>query len=279
MASSGLPSRFALALAAVALIASVQPARALPQCQPASPEHIAKAGFYVDNAWQRYRTSTPEHRCCARVCEPIIRFAASIEKNAMALNDIARNPKVPQTERSRALANANALFSKRSDLGFQFLTCLVETTPKGTGSARRCGQTTIAQLVLDSYAWCNEFAKRQQRFRDLLISTVGNNVGSWRAQSNWFRIRQGGGVDDDSVSMKGEPSTHLPAGRSTAPFKVIITNDAYGFPPFPNGLGTRMYMRFTASAVRLAGPAGTKALDTSVLIDGVCPGPRDRPAG
>jgi len=265
-----------------ALLATA-PARALPTCPPASPAHIAEEGFYVDNAWQRYRndpkTTTPEHRCCARVCEPIIRFAASIENNAMVLNDIARNPKVPQAERSRALTNANALFAKRRTLGFQFLTCLVETTPKGTGSARRCGQTTIAQVVLDSYAWCNQFAKQQQRFRDLLVSMVGNNVGSWRAQSNWFRIKQGGAVDDDSVSMKGEPATHLPALKSSAPLKAIITNDAYGFTPIPQGLTNRIYMRYTASAIRLAGPAGTRALDTSTLIDGVCPGPHDRPPG
>ncbi len=121
------PDGACAALSLIAMVATASPALALPQCQPASPEHIARAGFYVDNAWQKYRTNpptTPEHRCCARVCEPIIRFAASIEKNAMALNDIARNPKVPQAERDRALANANALFSKRSSLAFQFLTCL-----------------------------------------------------------------------------------------------------------------------------------------------------------
>ncbi|MFO1068539.1 MAG: hypothetical protein U1E14_08455 [Geminicoccaceae bacterium] len=253
---------------------------ALPKCAPASPETISEEGFSVDFAWQDYRKNpptTPEHRCCARVCEPIIRYAASIENNAMALNAVARNPKVPKAERDRALANANTLFERRRKLVFDFRICLAETRPKGTGAAARCGMTSFDQIVLDSYAWCDEFAKRQQRFRDLLVSTVGNNVGSWRAQSNWFRIRQVGTVDEDSVSMRGEPSTHLPAGKGSAPFKAIITNGT-SFLPFPD-LMSRMYMRFTASAVRLAGPAGTKALDTSVLIDGVCPGPRDRPAG
>jgi hypothetical protein len=265
-------------LALLALLGSGE-ARALPQCAPATPAELSKPGFYVDNAWQKYRTSPPEHRCCARVCEPIIRFAARIEKNALALNDIARNPAVPKAERDRALANANALFAKRSSLGFQFLTCLVETRPRGTGAAARCGETTIADQVLEWYAWCDAFSERQRRFRELLVSTVGNSVGTWQVQSNWFRISRTGYVDDDSVAIGTAPATKLPPGRSTATFKSVITKDANHFPAFPEGTANRMYMRYTASAVRLPGPAGTRALDTSVLIDGVCPGPRDRPPG
>ena len=255
----------------------VPKAGALPQCAPATPAQISKPSFYVDNAWQKYRTSTPEHRCCARTCEPIIRFAAKIENNAMTLNDIARNPKVPEAERKRALANANALFSKRSSLGFQFLTCLVETRPKGTGTAARCGQTTIANVVLEWYAWCDAFSEQQRRFRELLVSTVGDHVGSWQVQSNWFRIKPGGVVDEGSAQINGAPATKLPLGKSTTPF-LNLTNRSR-FPAFPELSATRMYMRYTASAVRLPGPAGTRALDTSTLIDGVCPGPSNRPAG
>ncbi len=43
-------------------------------------------GQYVDNAWQKYRRAPPEHHCCAKPREPIIRFPARIETNARGAN-------------------------------------------------------------------------------------------------------------------------------------------------------------------------------------------------
>ena len=91
-----------LALAGLLLFgaAALSPARALPQCAAASPERISKPSFIVDQLWQRYRGLTPEHRCCAKPCEPLVRYAAKVEENAFALNDVARNPKVSKAEPS-----------------------------------------------------------------------------------------------------------------------------------------------------------------------------------
>ena len=61
-------------------VAALSPAYALPKCASATPEHISEEGYMVDMAWQRYRLRiTPEHRCCAKPCEPIERFAAKVE--------------------------------------------------------------------------------------------------------------------------------------------------------------------------------------------------------
>lgn len=271
-----------LALGGLLLVAATATgAHALPQCAPATPAQISTPKQYVDNAWQKYRGPTPEHRCCAKPCEPIIRFAARIETNALMLNAVARNPKVQEPEHSRALANANALFSKRSSLAFEFLRCYAETAPRGTGPAARCGETSVPYRTLSWYAWCDAFAARMEKFRNLLVATVGDNVGSWRVQTNLFRIGRLGFIDEDSARIEGNPLTRLPAGKSTIPFLNLTLSDANHLPALPvsQAVLPRMYMRYTASAVRLPGPAGTKALDTSPLIDGVCPGLPDRPTG
>lgn len=250
-------------------------ARALPQCAPASPATVGVAKLYAYNSWQKYRTLPPEHRCCAKPCEPLGSFAGKIEVNADALNAVARNPKVSEAERKRALANFNALSKQRNDTTFQFLQCIAQSAPVGTGASARCGKILVTDSTLAWAAWCGAYSDRLKQFRDLLLAHVGNSVGSWRVQSNYFRINREGGVDDDSVAMLAPPATTLPAGTSPLIFKNFITNDANGYPPTPSA--NRTYMRFTASAYRPPGPAGTKPLDTSVLIDGVCPGPVNRP--
>lgn len=258
--------------------AVLSPARALPQCGPATPTQISEPSLIVDQAWQRYRLKiTPEHRCCAKPCEPIVRFAAKVETNALALNDIARDPKVQGAAHDRALAGFNAMSRERRLLTTDFLQCLIETTPKLVGGVQKCGITTL-DLRAEWARWCDAYAERYRKFRQLLISTVGDNVGTWQVQSNWFRITSGGGVDEGSALITGAPGTKLPPGKSTKPFLDFINASAVGrFPPEAS-LQNRMYMRYTATVVRLPGPKGTKALDVSPLFDGPCPGSRDRPA-
>ena len=274
--TSSFSWKFLVASSAL-LFAAVFPgaARALPQCVAASPPEVGVAKLYAYNSWQKYRTLPPEHRCCAKPCEPLGSFAGKIEVNADALNAVARNPKVPEAERKRALDNANALFKQRSDTTFQFLMCIAQSTPVGTGASARCGKILVTDSLLKWAEWCSAFSDRLEQFRNLLLANVGNNPGSWRVQSNYFRINSLGGVDDDSVAIMAKPATVLPAGTSPLIFKNFITKDANGYPASPSG--NRVYMRFTASAYRPTGPSGTKPLDTSVLIDGVCPGPVDRP--
>lgn len=270
----------ALALTGLALLgaAAPSPAQALPQCPPASPAQISKPTFLVDQAWQRYRGLMPEHRCCAKSCEPIVRFAAKVEANALALNDIARDPKVQGAAHDRALAGFNAMSRERRLLTTDFLQCLIETRPRLVGGVQTCGVTSL-DLRAAWARWCDAYAERYRKFRNLLITTVGDQVGTWQVQSNWFRITSNGGVDEGSALIVGPPGTKLPAGRSTRPFLDFINASAVGrFPPEAS-LQNRMYMRYTATVVRLPGPKGTKALDVSPLFDGPCPGSRERPAG
>lgn len=268
-----------LALAGLLLLgtASLSPARALPQCPAASPERISKPTFIVDQLWQRYRSLTPEHRCCARPCEPLVRYAAKVEENAFALNDVARNPRISEAEHDRAHDGANAMLSLRTKLAADFIQCLNETRVRGTGAAAVCGTTTLG-LKAAWARWCDAYTERFRRFRNLLVATVGDNVGTWQVQSNWFRIVREGGVDGSSATIVGAPGTKLPPGKSTRPFLDLIY--ATALPAFPSdaSLQNRMYMRFTARAIRLPGPAGTKAIDVSTLLDGPCPGSRQRPA-
>ena len=135
----------ALALTGLALLgaAALAPAQVLPQCPPASPARISKPTFVVDQAWQRYRGLTPEHRCCARPCEPIVRFAAKVETNALALSDLARDPKVQGAAHDRAVAGFNAMSRERRLLTTDFLQCLIETTPKLVGGVQKCGVTSL----------------------------------------------------------------------------------------------------------------------------------------
>lgn len=260
-------------------VAALSPAYALPKCASATPEHISEEGYMVDMAWQRYRLRiTPEHRCCAKPCEPIERFAAKVETNAFALNDIARNPKVQGAAHDRAVAGFNAMSRERRLLTTDFLQCLIETEPKLVGGVPKCGTTSL-DLRADWAKWCDAYAERYRKFRNLLIATVGDNVGTWQVQSNWFRINSDGVVDGSSAQIVGGAATRLPPGRSTRPFLDFIYDSVVRrFPPEAS-LQNRMYMRYTATVVRLAGPRGTKALDVSPLIDGACPGSRDRPAG
>ena len=102
------------ALGGLAIAAAGSAAHALRQCAPATSAQISTLKQYVDNAWQKYRRAPPEHRCCAKPCEPIIRFTARIETTALLLNAVARNPKVQDPEHSRARANSNPGKSTRS---------------------------------------------------------------------------------------------------------------------------------------------------------------------
>jgi hypothetical protein len=233
------------------------------------------AKLYAYTSWQNYRTLPPEHRCCAKPCAPIGKLAGKIESNADDLNAVARNPKVPAAERKRALDNFNALSKRRNDTTFQFRLCIAQSAPVGAGSSARCGKILITDSYIAWSAWCDAYSERLKQFRDLLLVNVRNSAGTWQVQSNFFRINRTGGVDDDSVAIMPPPATNLPAGKSPLAFKNFITNNAHGYPPTPSA--NRTYMRFTASAFRPSGPAGTKPIDTSVLIDGVCPGPVNRP--
>ena len=167
---------------------------------------------------------------------------------------------------------------ERRLLTTDFLQCLIETEPKLVGGVPKCGTTSL-DLRADWAKWCDAYAERYRKFRNLLIATVGDNVGTWQVQSNWFRINSDGVVDGSSAQIVGGAATRLPPGRSTRPFLDFIYDSVVRrFPPEAS-LQNRMYMRYTATVVRLAGPRGTKALDVSPLIDGACPGSRDRPAG
>ena len=253
-------------------------ASALPTCAPASPARISRQGFVVDQIWQRYRGLTPEHRCCAKPCEPVARFAAKIEANAITLNEIARNPRVPQPARQKALADSNAMFAQRGDLASEFTQCLNDTRVRPGPAGSVCGEPELSDLDLAWVKWCDAFTDRLGQFRALLATTVGNSAGSWQVQSNYFRITPEGFVDLDSLSIRGYPATQLPPGKSTTPFYDLIDN--LRFPHFPAGAyQRRMYMQFTASAIRLPNTAGSPPLDTSPIVQGPCPGLTRRPAG
>lgn len=265
-------------LAAIFLLTGLPTAaRALPTCPPASPAQISTPKLQVDQIWQRYRTLTPEHRCCAKPCEPLARFAAKVEANALNLNAVARNPKVPPTTRQQALANSNEMFKQRGNLATEFIGCLNDTRPRPGPSGTVCGEPTIPKVTLAWVRWCDAFTDGYGRFRDLLASTTGTSVGSWSVQSNFFRVKAAGYVDSGSASIKPYPATQLPAGKATKPFRDLI--EELRFPPFPAGtVQSRMYMQYTSKFIRLPGASGPP-LDTSPILQGACPGPTSRPAG
>lgn len=252
--------------------AAATPALALPQCPAASPAQISKPGFLVDQLWQRYRKLSPEGRCCSKPCEPMERYNAKVEANALALDAVSRDLRVSAEQRHQAYLDAQTMFRLRNDIGQDFRECLVDTrvltAPNGTKS---CNGPSIDPASLAWYVWCSAYDDRFAQFRKLLATTVGTSAGSWRVQSNYFRIRPDGVVDPGSFSINPYPASVLPAGKTTTAFKNLI--GSLRFPPFPVGQ-KRMYMQFTASLVRTA--SGTN-LDTSPLLGGPCPGPVNRP--
>lgn len=270
--------RHVVGLAAIFLLTGLPTAaRALPTCPPASPAQISTPKLQVDQIWQRYRTLTPEHRCCAKSCEPLARFAAKVEANALNLNAVARNPKVPPATRQQALADSNAMFKQRGNLSSEFIGCLNDTRPRTGPGGAACAEPTIPKVTLAWVRWCDAFTDRYGQFRDLLINTTRGSVGSWSVQSNYFRVKGAGYVDSGSASIKPYPATQLPAGKATKPFRDLI--DELSFPPFPGGaIQARMYMQFTSKVIRLPGASGPP-LDVSPILQGACPGPTSRPAG
>ena len=249
-------------------------AAALPQCPPASPAQISKPGFLVDQLWQRYRKLTPEGRCCSKPCEPMERYNAKVEANALALDSLSRDPRVPSDQRHQLYLDAQTMFRLRNDIGVDFRECLVDTRViTAPGGAKSCNGPSIDPSSLRWYAWCGDFADQFGRFRKLLVDTVGKQAGSWRVQSNYFRIKSDGSVDPGSFSIKPYPASFLPAGETNTPFRNLL--GSLHFKPFPDGQ-SRMYMQLTARVVRTPGTGGV-TLDASPLLGGACPGPRDRP--
>jgi hypothetical protein len=231
----------------------------------------------VDQIWQRCRNLTPEHRCCAKPCEPPARFDARIEANALNLNAIARNPKLPQATRQQALLDSNEMFERRGNLATEFIGCLNDTRPRAGAGGTVCGEPTLPRATLAWVRWCDDFTDSYGRFRDLLASTVGRSAGSWSVQSNHFRIKANGSVDPGPASIKPYPATRLLPGKTMTPFLDFIEDQR--FLPLPGGaVQGRMYMRFTSSATRLPGTSGPP-LDTSPILQGACPGPINRPSG
>ena len=258
-----------LFLAATMLPADVQ---ALPQCGPAVPAEVGVAKLYAYNSWQSYQTSSPEDRCCAKPCLAFGEYAGALEKNADALNRTARDPKVPAAERKVALDAFNLVSKKRTDVTFQFLQCFAQGRVKGAGATRRCGTILFTDRELAWAKVCTGYAQRVAALDSLLIRNVGNNVGTWQVQTNWFRFDSGGGAELNSIFIA--PTTRLPPGQTATPYKNFIGKTLLGSLPDQQ----RMYMRMTARVVRAPGPAGTKAVPASALIDGPCPGPINRPA-
>lgn len=278
MASSTLPSRLCLALAAGILLVAAGPALALPKCAPASPEFISEPTYAVDQLWQRYRTKlTPEHRCCAIMCEPIIKLSADVEKNAYVLRNLAVDTRLPKAQRDKAHDDSNLMFSRRQVLNTQYIQCLNETRPTGTGSAAKCGTTSIDKLAIAWYAWCDDYLAKMQKLRDLLLTKVRGKTGAWQITTNYFHVKKSGNksaVDTGSVVIRGSPETKLPSGTATAPFVDLIM--AQSFTKMPGVTVDDMYMRFQASAYR---PAGGAPIDTSALLADRCPGYATRPQG
>ena len=226
---------------------------------------------------QRYRGLNPVHRCCAKPCEPLARLAAKIEANAVALDAVARSPGLPSATVQQARRDANTMFGQRSDLAAEFIGCLNDTIPRTVAGVQTCGKPELKPLDLAWVKWCDAFTQRFGQFRALLKSAVGTSAGSWKVQSNYFRITPDGDVDPGSASIRPYPATNLPPGRSTAQFLTLI--NGLSFPAFPAGATQRrMYMQFTASAFRPSG-AGNTTLDTSPVLSGACPGFTNRPPG
>lgn len=251
-------------------------ASALPSCPPASPAQISDPRFLVNTAWQRYRNLSPTHRCCAKPCEPIQRLAAKIEASGIQLDAVARNPRLAAEVTRRARADANEMFGLRLDLSSDFIGCLNDTAPRAGSGGQVCGQPDMATVDLAWLKWCDAFLGQSRRFRDLLVAKVGNSVGGWSVQTNYFRILPNGTVDDDtgSLSILGAPNTRLPPGATARQFQDLV--QGMRFPPFPGGAGlTRMYMQLTTSVLRPTG--GDQTLVTSPILRGPCPGFSTRP--
>lgn len=244
----------------------------LPQCPAASPAQISKPNFLVDQLWQRYRNLTPEGRCCSKPCEPMERFNAKVEANAFQLDALSRDIRLSSDQRHQFYLDAQATFGLRNDIGIDFRQCLVDTRVIISGNGTKsCNGPSSDPVNLAWYSWCSDYANQFGKFSKLLADTVGTQVGSWQVQSNYFRIKNDGSVDPGSFSIRPYPSTILPAGKTTTPFKNLIGN--LDFNSFPNGQ-TRMYMQFTARVVRTADGV---TLDGSPLLGGPCPGPLNRP--
>ena len=261
-----------LATAFLFAVAVLPPdARGLPQCGPAFPDEVGATGQAAFNAWKSYQQLSPENRCCAKSCLALGEYAGILEKNADALNKTARNPKVPAAERKLALDVFNGVNKKRNDVAAQFRACQTQAMAQGTGALRRCGTILIPSI---DFVWakiCRDYAQKVDLLSRILIDDVGNNVGSWQMQTNWFRINRFGELERSSLFVA--PTTRLPPGQTVDRYTTLLQDTDLGRLPDD----TRMYMRMTLRAIRTPGPAGTKAVLASKLIDGPCPGPINRP--
>jgi hypothetical protein len=152
MRSSGEVRHRSIGGVVAALLAAALPAtaRALPSCPPASPAQISDPRFLVNGVWQRYRNLTPEHRCCAKQCEPLARFAAKIEANALKLDAVARDTRLSSEAKRQARLDANEMFGLRADLAAEFTGCLNDTIPRSSASGMVCGKPRLAAVDL---AW------------------------------------------------------------------------------------------------------------------------------
>ena len=273
-------------LAAAVLVCLSPSANALPSCPAATPVSISTPGMKVDQTWQRYRGLPSQHRCCAKVCEPLATFAAKVEYNALALNTLARDPTISQPTRQQALRDANAMFALRFDLAVDFTDCQTATRPRAGATLIAAEQAPVQAcgavddpVALAWAKWCDAYSVTTQKVQDLLAKSIGTAVGEWKVESDYFRIRADGGIDPTTVSIKPSPATKLPAGKTTKPFADLLK--AMRFSPLPvNGGQTEMWMRVRNSAVRQPGGGDQDGnpINSSWLIRPPCPGPSTRPA-
>jgi hypothetical protein len=255
----------------LAVVGLPRDARGLPHCGPAFPDEVGVAGQAAFNAWKSYQQSSPENRCCAKNCLPLGEYAGILEENADALNRTARNAKVPAAERKLALDAFNGVNKKRNDVTAQFRLCQTQALVRGTGALRHCGKIAISP---DELAWariCRKYAQKVDLISKVFIDDVGNNLGSWQLQTNWFRINRFGELELNSLFVS--PTTRLTPGQTADKYMILLQDTDLGRLPDD----TRMYMRMTIRAIRTPGPAGTDAVLASKLIDGPCPGPINRP--
>lgn len=235
----------------------------LPTCPAASPERISRPAMSVDQAWQRYRGLLPEHRCCAKVCEPIARLAAKIEDSTLRLYSIAAIGRLPTAAQQEVLRNASAMAISRGDLIDQFNDCLIATRPRvGTGGPL-CGKPAAVQQPLLQWAkWCAGFTDRQRELDSLLVKTVGSVAGTWQFTAN---VK----INDFGQAQSGSYEAVLPPGKSAKPLLDLIQK--MQFDGFADGRVSSARMTFASKAVHVAGLAGSP-FTISSAIAGPCPG-------